>query len=398
MTSAPAPLHAPGVLLVGAAGRNAGKTEFACAVVRRVAATREVVAVKVTTVHDLDGACPRGGRGCGVCGQLAAPFDLLEERGGAAGKDTVRLLASGARRVFWLRVREGALAAGAAALLDQLGPDALCVCESNSLRHVLEPGLFLLVRAAGERETKASAAAVADLVDVEVRSDGRRFSPAPDELQVTDEGRWAWRRPATLIVLAGGRSRRMGQDKALLPIDGRPLIERVVRRLEPFFAEVLVSVAEPGRYEFLGRRTVVDRVPGEGPLRGIASALAASSHDVNLVVPCDAPDVSVSLALRLLRAVREGDAAVPRTAEGRPEPLFAVYHRRTLPRLETALAAGERAIRRLYPDLDVRWVDLPAGAAVTNLNTMQDYARRQREGAPPEGAGSPEGAAQEGEP
>jgi molybdopterin-guanine dinucleotide biosynthesis protein A len=377
------------MLLIGAAGRNAGKTEFACAVVRRLSATHEVVAAKVTTVHDEGGGgCPRGGRGCGVCGQLAAPFELSEERGCGAGpeggKDTVRLRESGARRVFWLRARSDALGAAAAALLAQVGPRTLCVCESNSLRRVLEPGLFLLVRGAGERGTKASAAAVADLVDAEVLSDGARFTPPPEDFEVVEGARWGWRRPATLIVLAGGRSRRMGQDKALLPIDGRPLIERVVQALAPHFAEVLVSVAEPGRYEFLGRRTVVDRQPGEGPLMGLASALAASSHDVNLVVPCDAPDVSVPLALRLLRAARGADAAVPRTAEGRPEPLFAVYRRRTLPRLEAALAAGERTLRHLYPALAVRWVDLPAGAQVANLNTMDDYVRHARRGPAPE--------------
>lgn len=374
----PAALRAPGMLLIGAASRDAGKTELACDVLRRVSKDRAVVAVKVTTVHTHRGPCPRGGAGCGVCSALDARFVITEERGKHPEKDTARLLRSGAQRVLWLRVRRPAIVEGAAELLARLcGPDTLCVCESNSLRLAVEPGLFVSVRRAGSPEIKASAAAVAQFTDLEVVSDGQAFAPPPGELQpLAGSAGWAWRRPATAIVLAGGRSRRMGTDKALLPIDGRPMIEHVVRQLEPHFAEVLVSAAEPDRYAFLGKKVVADRAPDQGPLMGIASALAESSHEVNLVTTCDAPDVPLWLAFRLLRAARGVEAAVPCAADGRWEPLFAVYGRGTRAAMDAALAAGERRIVNAYAGMSLRRVDIPTAALVTNLNTPEDYARR----------------------
>ena len=91
-----------GMLMVGAAGRNAGKTEFACSVIRKFGRGHEIVGAKVTTIGQRGGACPRGGEGCGVCSSLEGNYCITEETGALPGKDTSRLLAAGARRVFWL--------------------------------------------------------------------------------------------------------------------------------------------------------------------------------------------------------------------------------------------------------------------------------------------------------
>ena len=96
----------PDILMIGATGRNTGKTTFACEVIRRYSGRHAVVGAnaKVTTIADRRGPCPRGGQGCGVCSSLAGDYQITEERAEAGGKDTQRMLAAGAHRAYWLRV------------------------------------------------------------------------------------------------------------------------------------------------------------------------------------------------------------------------------------------------------------------------------------------------------
>lgn len=179
----------PGMLLIGAAGRNVGKTELACAIVRRFSGRTPVTGVKVTVIAKAGGRCPRGGAGCGVCSSLEGAFCLTRETGDPPGKDTSRMLAAGAREVFWLRVLKEHLAAGLDALLSQLGRDTVCVCESNSLRLIVRPSLFLMARDAGTDTFKPTAAAVRKYVDRMVLFDGARLDFGPDDLELVDR-RW----------------------------------------------------------------------------------------------------------------------------------------------------------------------------------------------------------------
>ena len=366
--------HMPGMLLIGAAGRNAGKTELACRLIARERPGTPIVGVKTTTIHDPDAPCPRGGEGCGVCTSFRGTHALSEEDGAQPDKDTSRLLAAGAERVLWLRVARGCLAVGLQALVDEIGEDAVCICESNSLRHVVEPGVFLTVRHERDAGTKASCREVIHLTDDEFVSDGRDFTPAPERLVLRD-GRWSYRREATAVVLAGGASRRMGCDKALLDLDGRPLIERLVRQLEPHFDEVIVSAERPDKYAFLGCRVIGDEQPGQGPLMGIASALAASRHDRNVFVPCDVPDLSLELVRRLFRESRDVDAVLPVIPDGRREPLVALYRQAMLPHARAALAQGRRRVVAMFEDAAVREIAIPERLRPHNLNTPDEYER-----------------------
>lgn len=119
----------PQMLLIGATERDAGKTSFACEVLRRFKAP--VIAVKITVIQERNGECPRGGQGCGVCSSLEGNFCVTEETSKTGGKDTQRLLASGADRVFWLRTLRSEAEEGALALLREIGSDAPVVCEST---------------------------------------------------------------------------------------------------------------------------------------------------------------------------------------------------------------------------------------------------------------------------
>ncbi len=167
-------IDAPNMLLIGAAGRDAGKTVFAGEVLRRFR-DMPILAAKVTAVQERDGTCPRGGQGCGVCSSLKGDYCITEETVAEGAKDTQRLLAAGAQRVLWLRVLKAALAEGASTLLRQLGDGVPVICESNSLRHAVRPGLFLMLQHRDAGTEKHSAQAVRDYADAVIYTDGSTF-------------------------------------------------------------------------------------------------------------------------------------------------------------------------------------------------------------------------------
>jgi hypothetical protein len=179
----------PGLLMIGSAGRNAGKTLLACSVIRAHAGTCPIVGVKVTAIDVHHDRCPRGGEGCGVCTSLQGDFEITEEKDAGPGKDTARLLAAGAERVFWLRVRRNKLLEGVRALRERIGSDAVCVCESNSLRQAVVPDLFLMARESRSGSFKESARAVQHHVDRLVSFDGQAHDLSPAHLRLID-GLW----------------------------------------------------------------------------------------------------------------------------------------------------------------------------------------------------------------
>ena len=175
--------------MIGSAGSNVGKTELACAILGRFSKECNVIGIKVTTIKDKEGQCPRGGEGCGVCSSLEGVYNIVEEFNSSSEKDTARLLAAGASRVFWLRVREESLQEGMTALLDVIGNDVVSICESNSLRQVVEPGLFLMVGSRDSKNWKSSALGVKKHADRIVISDGSSFDFDPNRIKSIN-GKW----------------------------------------------------------------------------------------------------------------------------------------------------------------------------------------------------------------
>lgn len=181
-------------------------------------------------------------------------------------------------------------------------------------------------------------------------------------------------------ILAGGRARRMGgAPKALLEVGGRRIVDRQVAVLGPLVDEVLLVVGDAAPYgDVRGVRLVVDRVPGQGPLGGMQAAFGATAAAQLLLVGCDLPFLDAALCTALRDARPDAEAVVPR-AGGRPQPLCARYARRVQPLVEARLAAGHRRLLDLVAALDVAWLDLPPGGALTNVNTPEDLlAARSR--------------------
>lgn len=182
----------------------------------------------------------------------------------------------------------------------------------------------------------------------------------------------------TLVILAGGRSRRMGRDKAGLPAGDGTLIEHLVRRLASVAADIIIA-GGPSVWEVDGVRKVEDRYPGLGPLAGIHAGLLAASRSWVWVVACDLPDVEPGLGALLCGRAVGVEAVVPRV-DDRPEALCAVYDRSLAPRIASFLQAGKRRVQDLLAQLDVRYVPAaelrqvdPELRSFRNLNTPADY-------------------------
>src|SRR6267143_4952892 len=149
----------------------------------------------------------------------------------------------------------------------------------------------------------------------------------------------------SLVILAGGLSRRMGRDKAALPAGGGTLIEHLARRLAPVVDEVIIAGGS-GWSKPAGVRLIEDRYVGSGPLAGMHAGFTAAGQSHVWVVGCDLPDVEPAIATLFRGLARDYEAVVPRV-DGEPQGVCALYARALVSRIEAMLDAGERSIKSL---------------------------------------------------
>lgn len=190
----------------------------------------------------------------------------------------------------------------------------------------------------------------------------------------------------SLAILAGGGSERMGQDKALKPFLGRPLIQRVLDRLARLTNEIIVAANQPEKYAFLGLPIYPDLLPDRGALGGLYSSLMAVHSPWMAAVACDMPFASVALFEfeRDLIVTEKLDAVIPRGRDG-IEPLHAIYRCETcLPAIRSALAAGEWKLISWLSKVKIRYVTPaeiakidPHGLAFWNLNTPEEFLQAE---------------------
>jgi molybdopterin-guanine dinucleotide biosynthesis protein A len=204
----------------------------------------------------------------------------------------------------------------------------------------------------------------------------------------------------TALILAGGRSSRMGQDKAWLELAGMPLVENTARRVIPLVDEFVFSTNQPERFEPLVKRlplpaqVVRDQTPGAGPLAGVAAGLGTATFDLVLVLAVDMPFVQLGLLSHMATLAAGYQAVVPNlpgtaTESLMPEPLHAFYRRSCLPSVSEHLQAGHRRVVSFLNDVRTRWVSPQEIAAFDpdfisfrNLNTLEDWAFATRYFAP----------------
>ncbi|HWQ83996.1 MAG TPA: molybdenum cofactor guanylyltransferase [Anaerolineales bacterium] len=189
----------------------------------------------------------------------------------------------------------------------------------------------------------------------------------------------------SLVIQAGGQSRRMGQDKALLPFLGQPLIQRGIARLGHLADEILVTTNHPENFTFLGLPLFPDIIPDRGALSGLYTALHASRHDTVLVVACDMPFISPALLGAQADLLEQGYDAVIPLGEGGTEPFHSVYRRSTC--LELALAAIQAEKWRVdawFPQANIHFLNEteiqrldPSGMSFWNVNTPAEFQRAE---------------------
>ena len=180
---------------------------------------------------------------------------------------------------------------------------------------------------------------------------------------------------ATLLVLAGGDSRRMGRPKPWIEVGETVLLRYVVERLAPAFSEVVVSFGEPEQMEQLvPYRVVFDRKRTAGPLAGLEAGLLAARHEVLFAVACDMPYVTSSVAEVAVAAARSCDAAIPRH-DGLFEPVCGAYRKTALPTIVGALDAGNHVAHDVVESMDVTWLEGLDPAQFESLNTPADLER-----------------------
>jgi molybdopterin-guanine dinucleotide biosynthesis protein A len=183
----------------------------------------------------------------------------------------------------------------------------------------------------------------------------------------------------TAVILVGGKSRRMGEDKAFLEIEGVPLFERVLAVCREVFARVILIGGQGARFAGYGLPVHPDIYPGSA-LGGLYTGLVQAGTPYVFAAACDLPFPSSTVA-RHLASLRDGfDAVVPRSAEGF-EPLFAVYARTCLEPMRRLLEQGNFRIYDLYTELNVRYVPMDELArlagderALVNVNTPEEFA------------------------
>ena len=192
-------------------------------------------------------------------------------------------------------------------------------------------------------------------------------------------------RGVTGIILAGGLSRRLGRDKAAEPIDGQPLVGRVMDALAQIADELVVVVNTPQRgWELPLPDSVVvavDIYPNAGSLGGIFTGLSSASNQWGIVVACDMPFLNLDLLSYLLSFRESHDAIVP-VLDDRPEPTHAAYSKVCLSAIEARLEAGDLKIARFFDDVRVKYVSQrrvekidPERHSFFNVNTEEDLAR-----------------------
>jgi len=184
---------------------------------------------------------------------------------------------------------------------------------------------------------------------------------------------------ATAVILAGGKSSRMGQPKALLLFDGEPLVVHIVRALKPLFGDIVLVAAPKQELPPLSVTLVRDEVAYQGPVGGIHYGLRAAGGKFSFVTSCDVAFLNLPLISHLTSQIAGHDVVVP-CWQGRFQPLHAVYRKEVLPLLKEQLEREELRPVYLFEKVRTRKIDEaeirrfdPEGLSFFNINSPQDY-------------------------
>jgi molybdopterin-guanine dinucleotide biosynthesis protein A len=178
------------------------------------------------------------------------------------------------------------------------------------------------------------------------------------------------------FVLVGGASRRMGRDKALLPLGGTTMVQEIAARVRGAAGNVTL-IGPPEKYRRLGFPVVSDEIENCGPIGGLYTALRLTKTDWNILVACDMPHVTTAFLNELLDAAdaSEADCVVPEI-DGKIDPLCAVYHRRLLPAVESAIHRKLFKMQDFISTLRTSYWRVADPRPLSNVNTPSEWNAR----------------------
>ncbi|HEX2934748.1 MAG TPA: molybdenum cofactor guanylyltransferase [Bacteroidales bacterium] len=179
----------------------------------------------------------------------------------------------------------------------------------------------------------------------------------------------------TGIVLAGGRSSRMGTDKSLMLLHGKPIISHVIEAIKPLCDQVVIS-SNKSVYDFTGCDVWPDLYPIQAPMIGIYSCLKRSTTDLNIVVSCDIPFVETALFTNLLQNMEGSDIIVP-VHDNYVEPLCAIYKKKVVPALQQFIDQQNYRLFEFVEHMPHRRLEINPSTfskrIFLNINTMDDF-------------------------
>jgi molybdopterin-guanine dinucleotide biosynthesis protein A len=191
----------------------------------------------------------------------------------------------------------------------------------------------------------------------------------------------------SLAILAGGRSERMGRDKAILPFLGVTFVQRVLNRLAGLATETIIVGPDSEDHQKFGLRIVPDLIAGRGALGGLYTALYSATNPIVIVVACDMPFVNRELLRKQKDILQKEnmDVIVPRS-EGGLEPLHAIYRRDVcIPAVQRAIRDGEKRLISWFPYVQVRIMERdemdlydPYRLAFMNINTPDELMQAEQ--------------------
>jgi molybdopterin-guanine dinucleotide biosynthesis protein A len=195
------------------------------------------------------------------------------------------------------------------------------------------------------------------------------------------------RKKITGIILSGGKSIRMGENKAFIQIEGVPIIRRIYDLFKQLFQEVIIVTDQKDLFSNFDSRICSDLIPGKGALGGLYTGIFFSSFQHSFCVACDMPFIRKSLVQYLIENIDDADVIVPRTKDGL-QPLHAIYSKHCIDPIRKLIDAGRSKIIDLYCQVNVKIVDEkdflcldPGRESFINVNTPEELlsVRRDKE-------------------
>lgn len=174
----------------------------------------------------------------------------------------------------------------------------------------------------------------------------------------------------TAIIIAGGKSSRMGSNKALITYNGKRLIDWAIHKVEPLVSTIIISSNTP--LSGINYPIYADAFTDIGPLGGLHIGLAKSKTNWNLIIPCDMPNLDALVYYRLIEKTSNTLAVVPKHSNGNVEPLVALYHKSVHAYIETQIQKKDYKLVHLLNQIAVTYIDAGVEHLFKNINYPND--------------------------